>query len=457
MKIKSIHIQKSGLFHNTFFKFEYHDKPITLILGNQGVGKSSFLRYCYQALSWFPARYKDTRSAGIVMPDQDVTQGYSKSSVDVQISIPPEIGSLPETAQSQELDTQTCDWQLYKSMQQDGSSYSKVETQKLEQLVKLYHHAIQTDPLQGSPLIAYYPSERFVHDINIMSKNNHAIFQIYNAYELTALPYTTFSRFFEWLREISDIENAQAAQLLERFIQQNEETVEENIPLLEAYHHMHAPSLVALQNTLHTVFPEITHLSIQYAPKLQLMVNYQGENIPFQQLSNSLRNWIALIGDIVRRLCLLNPTQLYPCLEGDGVLLIDQIDHQLDQEHCATILQRLHQAFPQLQIIATGNRTELLEQASEYQCVQLEDQQFQTIIHHSLHDQFNEIYEMMKKEEEYNVLDELKPIEITQSETIHAEDIFKQVIEHLSSSEQQHLIQLFSQHGLIPLPPHVHE
>ncbi len=57
--------------------------------------------------------------------------------------------------------------------------------------------------------------------------------------------------------------------------------------------------------------------------------------------------------------------------EGDGILLIDQIDHQLDQQQAAQILTRLHRAFPRLQIIATGNRSELLEQAERFQCLKL--------------------------------------------------------------------------------------
>lgn len=37
-----------------------------------------------------------------------------------------------------------------------------------------------------------------------------------------------------------------------------------------------------------------------------------------------------MLGDIVRRMCLLNPLSLYPCIEGDGILMIDELDAQLD-------------------------------------------------------------------------------------------------------------------------------
>ena len=168
----------------------------------------------------------------------------------------------------------------------------------------------------------------------------------------------------------------------------------ENIPntLFQAHAQLHAPCLKALKDSLRIVLPELNDIFVQYQPKLQLMVSYQGKTMQFQQLSSSQKNWIALIGDIVRRMCLLNPFSLYPCLEGDGILLIDAIDEQLDQQHCSQILQQLHQAFPQLQIIATGNRTELLENAATYQCLQLSAQGVQDIVLQPLQQQFDQIY-----------------------------------------------------------------
>src|SRR5690606_26342842 len=117
----------------------------------------------------------------------------------------------------------------------------------------------------------------------------------------------------------------------------------------KAQAHLHAPNLTALKQALSLILPEVSQIYLKYQPKLQLMVTYQQQTFSFQQLPNSMRNWIALVGDIVRRLCLLNPNSLFPCQEGTGILLIDAIDHQLDQEMAAVILSRLHQAFPNLQ------------------------------------------------------------------------------------------------------------
>ena len=118
---------------------------------------------------------------------------------------------------------------------------------------------------------------------------------------------------------------------------------------------------------------------MEYQPKLQLIVCYNNQDITYQQLSNSIKNWFALVGDIVRRLSLLNPNSLFPCLEGNGILLIDSIDAQLDQNSTQSILTRLNQAFPNIQIIASGTSTDLLENAEQYQYLKLENKHIEQI------------------------------------------------------------------------------
>ena len=326
MKIQSIHLKHILHFADLKVDFSYHDKPVTLILGDQASGKTSILRFSYQALTWFAARYKDLRSAGVVMLDHDIMLNRLQSKIDIQVAVPAELYALKPTAADTAPEPYT--WQLYKTLNQQGIGISRVETLELEQLVNLYQQATLQDPLQGLPLIAYYPAERFVNEMNILSKNNPLIFQHAHAYEISAIPYTTFARFFEWFREISDIENAQTAQFLQTILHQPK-SMPPDIPLsyklAQAQAHIQSPSLQALKQALATVLPEIEDLYLQYHPKLQLMVRYHGNSMLYQQLSNSIRNWVALVGDIVRRLCLLNPESLFPCLEGDGVLLLSLI------------------------------------------------------------------------------------------------------------------------------------
>ena len=464
MKVESIQLKHTLHFTDLHAEFNYQNAPITLILGDQSTGKTSILRFTYQALTWFAARYKDLRTAGVVMLDHDIMLNRLQSKIDICISYPAEIGELSskkETAAEDALQQNNvpnenfqCAWQLYKTLNAQGMGISKVETQQLEELTARYQRALNDDPLMGLPLIAYYPAERFVNEVNILNKNNPAIFQPAYAYEISAIPFTTFSRFFEWFREVCDIENAQSAQLIQEILHKNKLASEQKSSdflssrITQAQAQIHAPALKSLRRALAILLPELSNIYLQYHPKLLLMVTYQGQNMQFMQLSNSIRNLAALIGDIVRRMCLLNPASLYPCEEGEGVLLIDAIDHQLDQNMAQEILPRLHQAFPQLQIIVTGNRSELLERAAEYQCLQLENDQLTPIQPDSIQMQFDEIYAALYSTDQ-NLAADTEPQPAILQEPINdtptAESVLLQIQAQLSETQQQKLIRLLNE------------
>lgn len=450
MKIKTVKLRHCTHFSELNIDFNDSKKPITLILGDQATGKTAIVKNIYHALTWFSARFKDMRTAGVVMSDLDIMQNRVQSKIDIQVSFPADIGQLSESSDNQEKDLTSCRWQLYKTLNTLGQGHSKVETQALEQLINLYIQALQQDPLVGMPMIAYYPTDRFITELNLISKSNPAIFLNHSAYELAAIPYTTFARFFEWFREISDIENAQTAHLFQQLLSAqsskiaydpNDATTVDfdlNQKLFQSYSQLHAPSLLAVKTALKQVLPELSDLYLEYLPKLQLMVTYQDQTIPYLQLSSSIKNWIALVGDIVRRLCLLNPNSLYPCIEGDGILLIDSIDAQLDAEMSSIILERLHQAFPQLQIIATGTRNELLESAEDYQCFRLNHKTLQPIDLNSSNDLLEQIHAQM-----------LQHIPSVESESltepndagINAQNIFEK-FQNLSTEQQTEFLQL---------------
>lgn len=458
MQIKSLQLKHVLHFSDITLKFEYQNAPITLILGDQGSGKTTLLRFCYQSLTWFAGRQRDIRTAGLVMLDQDIMSNRLQSKVEIKIDFPEEMDSLPESSDLSSGSQQECTWQMYKTLNAQGIGLSKVETQQLDSLVNLYQSALKKDPLLGLPLIAYYPAERFVNEVNLISKNNHLIFQPAHAYELTAIPFTTFARFFEWFREMSDIENAQSTAIIQSILkhEQNDKKSKDGIHeyLAKVTTKTHAPSLQSLKQALCIVIPEVTDIYLKYQPKLQLMVCYQNTVMNFQQLPNSIRNWVALIGDLVRRLCILNPNSLFPCHEGLGILMIDAIDHQLDQEHASLILHRLHQAFPKLQIIATGSRNELLEQAQDFQCLRLDNKQLFPMSMKPHHQNFDELYAELGmntlKDEMAIVPDEL--IEPT-NETITALSVLTLIQEQLSTEQQKELKILLEQPQYSSLSP----
>lgn len=458
MHIEALQLKHSLHFSDIQLQLNYAQSPVTLILGNHGTGKTTLLRFAYQALTWFAARYRDSRAAGLVMQDQDIMRNRLQSKIDIQVSFPEDFWTDTKSSQADSAQAQTCSWQIYKTLNSQGLGFSKAETAQLDSMLGLYHKARLNDPLLGLPLLAYYPADRFANEVSLISKSNPAILQSAHAYDIAAIPFMTFSRFFEWFREISDIENAQSArimdQILTRALQQPEHAQGDELArqIEKAQAHLHAPYLTALRNTLSQVLPDVSQIYLKYQPKLQLMVTYQDKNFSFQQLPNSIRNWIALVGDIVRRLCLLNPNSLFPCQEGTGVLLIDAIDHQLDQDLAAEILPRLHRAFPCLQIIATGNRPELLEQAQAFQCLKLENRQLHPIDFENMKTQFDQIYAELDLQAQQKTIPAEEVLVEASTELATPQTLLQLIQQQLSPEQQQELLALLTQDHHPTLP-----
>jgi hypothetical protein len=309
-----------------------------------------------------------------------------------------------------------------------------------------------------------------VHEVNLNIKNTQsALTPIHQAYDQVSLSFTTFNKFFEWLREVHDLENAQSAQLLRQYLDPqtrlaDQVQFDELFSQLEhAYRLAPQRCLNSLRSAIHIVMPEIEDIFIEYQPKLRLMVKYQGKITPFLQLSQTEKTCCALVGDIVRRLCILNPNSLFPCLEGDGIVLIDDVDAHLDLTHRQQILQRLHRAFPRIQFIATATHSDMVEFQSDVECFELKYAQAHRLDLSAHQQRLAQVYQSLQTqnlniENENNSLAEKLPneneAEVAESQSIEPLDFAQlmALIQNLEPSMQQQLLQSLQDQSINPDP-----
>jgi predicted ATP-binding protein involved in virulence len=90
-----------------------------------------------------------------------------------------------------------------------------------------------------------------------------------------------------------------------------------------------------------------------------MLVEKNGKTIRLDQLSDGEKNMIAMIGDIARRLSMANPRMDNP-LEGDGIVLIDEIDLHLHPLWQRVIISRLTEIFPNCQFIVSTHSPQVL-------------------------------------------------------------------------------------------------
>lgn len=90
-----------------------------------------------------------------------------------------------------------------------------------------------------------------------------------------------------------------------------------------------------------------------------LVITKDGEDLNLQQLSDGERLSLSMVADIAHRLVLANPALDDP-LQGNGIVLIDEIELHLHPAWQRRIVPALEQAFPNIQFIMTTHSPQVL-------------------------------------------------------------------------------------------------
>ena len=109
--------------------------------------------------------------------------------------------------------------------------------------------------------------------------------------------------------------------------------------------------LEAIRSAIAVIFPK--YENIRMINGYQLGLKKDGEEYPFDILSDGEKCYITLVCDIVRRLAIANPNG--EILQGEGIVLIDEVDLHLHPSWEATVMPKLHEVFPNIQFIVTAH------------------------------------------------------------------------------------------------------
>lgn len=126
----------------------------------------------------------------------------------------------------------------------------------------------------------------------------------------------------------------------------------------------------AFESVLGNFLEGFSEVEVEDVP-LRITVQKQGLRLALNQLSDGERSFIAMLGDMVRRLALANPDLADP-LQGHGVVLIDELELHLHPKWQREILQRLHQTFPNVQFVATTHSPFVIQSLEAGELVNLD-------------------------------------------------------------------------------------
>ena len=201
------------------------------------------------------------------------------------------------------------------------------------------------------PIFVHYGTNRAVLDIPNRIRGKH-VFDKLSAIEHAIDQELDFRAFFEWYRD-----------------QEANEVIEARNYIDFAYRDK---SLDCVRRAVEAMIGNVKDLRIKRNP-VRMIVDKDGREIRVDMLSDGEKCTLALLGDLARRLALANPKQENP-LEGEGIVLIDEIELHMHPTWQRKILRVLHEIFPNIQFIVTTHSPQVLGEAdNSYQIYSLDE------------------------------------------------------------------------------------
>ncbi len=325
MKIKNIVLNNFRSAEQ--FSLDLDDK-LTVLVGINGSGKSSVLDAIAIMLSWLTARIKRDTFSGRPIREIDIKNGTGSAMISINCDKEPLYWALAKTKEGRK--------EQYKKDLGSLNPYAE----------SLRNHFEQSGEAFAIPVYAYYPVNRAVVDVPLKIKGKHE-FGIFSIYNDALTSDANFRVFFEWFREREDIENEEYRRKQDIF----NDSKECNFP---------DKQLEAVRYALSKFLPEYKNFSIKRSP-LRMVVDKAGEQLRIDNLSDGEKGLIALIGDIARRLAIANPAKNDP-LDGEGVVLIDEIDLHLHPAWQRMVVPKLCEVFPNIQFVISTHSPQVLSE-----------------------------------------------------------------------------------------------
>jgi hypothetical protein len=142
--------------------------------------------------------------------------------------------------------------------------------------------------------------------------------------------------------------------------------------------------LRAFETALGIFLNGFSNVEVEVDP-LRITVQKQGHRLALNQLSDGERSFIAMLGDMVRRLALANPDLDDP-LQGHGVVLIDELELHLHPKWQREIVQGLRQTFPNIQFIGTTHSPFVIQSLGPGELINLDPDELDEYSDRSIED-----------------------------------------------------------------------
>lgn len=299
------------------------DGRCAIFFGINGAGKSTILKAINLLFSNIINKIVNHRfKQGINIEIIDITNGREQATVEATFSFGAD---------------KTITYHRTMTRSKRGRKHS---SDKLDRIKQIFDELYLSPEATTMPVFINYGVNRLVIDVPLRINRKHE-FDKLSAFEKAIESKIDFRTFFEWFRNQEDIENAAK-------VESKDFTYKDK-------------SLSAVKTAIKSVLDEMDDIRIQRRP-LSMEVKRDGKFFRIEQLSDGEKCTLALIGDIARRLALANPHS-ENSNNGDGAVLIDEIELHMHPKWQRRILKTLAGIFPNIQFIITTHSPQILGEA----------------------------------------------------------------------------------------------
>lgn len=357
MKIKRIRLINFRRFRR--FDLKLPDSNFIILIGENGVGKSSILDAIGIAIESVAAGLTDSPNDypfESQFHNNDVSNNVrTKSKLYLTINAWNEQVSITHSYNIEEGG---------RNIKIASSFLSDTQTQK----------KVKIGSIKNLPVLVYYGLNRTyqIDDFNYPQKTEF-LGEIFEGYKFAFnKKNSSFHEFENWFITQENIENEQ-------------KITTKNLDLELISLKVIRKVVIEFLNEIDT--KEFTNLRIRRHPSEsnlqfstqtnqgELTIQKNNKEVKIKQLSSGEKMILLLVCDITRRLLILNSMD-ENCSEGEGVVLIDEIEMHLHPKWQRRIIPALRKVFPNIQFIATTHSPQVLSNLSDNEIIVLDEDKY---------------------------------------------------------------------------------